>query len=104
MMATDYRHNNESHLVQMRDHARTIFSNGVEAADPRTAVVRTLHAELSSSQDRIVSKSHSSQLQEFFQRKVRIVAVGKAAITMAEGALECIPGHLLIEAPVVVTS
>jgi hydroxypyruvate reductase len=103
-MATDYQHNDKSHLAQMRNHARTIFASGVAAADPRAAVVRTLHAELSASQNRSPSKPHSSQLQELSQRKVRVIAVGKAAIGMAEGALECIPGHLLIEAPVVVTN
>ena len=103
-MVTDYHHNDESHLAQMRSHARTIFASGVAAADPRAAVVRTLNAEPSSFQSRSTSNPNSSQLQELLQRKVRVVAFGKAAITMTEGALECIPEHLLIEAPVVVTS
>ena len=103
-MATDYLHNDESHLAQMRNHARTIFASGVAAANPRAAVVRTLNAEPNSFQSRTTSKHHSSQLQELLQRKVRVVAFGKAAITMTEGALECVPEDLLIEAPVAVTS
>jgi hydroxypyruvate reductase len=63
-----------------------------------------LNAEPNSFQSRTTPKHHSSQLQELLQRKVRVVAFGKAAITMTEGALECVPEHLLIEAPVVVTS
>ncbi len=103
-MATDYQHNDESHLAQMRGHARTMFADAVAAADPRAAVVRTLNAKPSSFQSRSASKPDSSQLQEFSRRKVRVVAFGKAAITMTEGALECVPEDLLIEAPVAVTS
>ena len=103
-MATDYQHNDESHLAQMRGHARTMFADAVAAADPRAAVVRTLNAKPSSFQSRSASNPDSSQLQEFSQRKVRVVAFGKAAITMTEGALECVPEDLLIEAPVAVTS
>jgi hydroxypyruvate reductase len=104
MMATDYQHNGESHLAQMRNHVRTIFASGVAAADPRVAVAQTLQAEPSSSQHQGTSKHRNSQPQEFLHRKIRVVAFGKAAITMTEGALECIPEHLLIEAPLVVTS
>ena len=103
-MATDYQHNDESHLAQMRGHARTMFADAVAAADPRAAVVRTLNTEPSSFQSRNASNPDSSQLQELLQRKVRVVAFGKAAITMTEGALECVPEDLLIEAPVAVTS
>ena len=87
-MATDYQHNDKSHLAQMRDHARTMFADAVAAADPRAAVVRTLNAEPNSFQSRTTSKHHSSQLQELLKRKVRVIAFGKAAITMTEGALE----------------
>ena len=103
-MATDYQHNDESHLAQMRDHARTMFADAVAAADPRAAVVRTLHKQPNSSQIQSTAKSQSFQLQEFPRRKVRVVAFGKAAIPMTEGALECVPEDLLIEAPVAVTS
>ena len=103
-MATDYQHNDESHLAQMRGHARTMFADAVAAADPRAAVVRTLHKQPNSSQIQSTAKPQSFQLQEFSRRKVRVVAFGKAAITMTEGALECVPEHLLIEAPVAVTS
>ncbi len=103
-MATDYQHNDESHLAQMRGHARTMFADAVAAADPRAAVVRTLNTESNSFQSRNASNPDSSQLQELLQRKVRVVAFGKAAITMTEGALECVPEDLLIEAPVAVTS
>ena len=103
-MATDYQHNNESHLAQMRGHARTMFADAVAAADPRAAVVRTLHKQPNSSQIQSTAKPQSFQLQEFSRRKVRVVAFGKAAITMTEGALECVPEDLLIEAPVAVTS
>ena len=103
-MATDYRHNNNLRLTQMRDDARTIFASGVAAADPRAAVVRTLHKQPNSSQIQSTAKPQSFQLQEFSRRKVRVVAFGKAAITMTEGALECVPEDLLIEAPVAVTS
>ena len=103
-MATDYQHNDESHLAQMRGHARTMFADAVAAADPRAAVVRILNAKPSSFQSRSASNPDSSQLQELLQRKVRVVAFGKAAITMTEGALECVPEDLLIEAPVAVTS
>ena len=103
-MATDYQHSDESHLAQMRGHARTMFADAVAAADPRAAVVRTLNTEPSSFQSRNASNPDSSQLQELLQRKVRVVAFGKAAITMTEGALECVPEDLLIEAPVAVTS
>ena len=103
-MATDYQHNDESHLTQMRGHARTMFADAVAAADPRAAVVRTLHKQPNSSQIQSTAKPQSFQLQEFSRRKVRVVAFGKAAITMTEGALECVPEDLLIEAPVAVTS
>ena len=103
-MATDYQHNDESHLAQMRGHARTMFADAVAAADPRAAVVRTLHKQPNSSQIQSTVKPQSFQLQEFSRRKVRVVAFGKAAITMTEGALECVPEDLLIEAPVAVTS
>jgi len=103
-MATDYQHNDESHLAQMRGHARTMFADAVAAADPRAAVVRTLHKQPNSSQIQSTAKPQSFQLQEFSRRKVRVVAFGKAAITMTEGALECIPEDLLIETPVAVTS
>ena len=103
-MATDYQHNHESHLAQMRGHARTMFADAVAAADPRAAVVRTLHKQPNSSQIQSTAKPQSFQLQEFSRRKVRVVAFGKAAITMTEGALECVPEDLLIEAPVAVTS
>jgi len=103
-MATDYQHNDESHLAQMRNHARTMFADAVAAADPRAAVVRTLHKQPNSSQIQSTAKPQSFQLQEFSRRKVRVVAFGKAAITMTEGALECVPEDLLIEAPVAVTS
>ena len=103
-MATDYQHNDESHLAQMRGHARTMFADAVAAADPRAAVVRTLHKQPNSSQIQSTAKPQSFQLQEFSRRKVRVVAFGKAAITMTEGALECVPEDLLIEAPVAVTS
>ena len=103
-MATDYQHNDESHLAQMRGHARTMFADAVAAADPRAAVVRTLHKQPNSSQIESTAKPQSFQLQEFSRRKVRVVAFGKAAITMTEGALECVPEDLLIEAPVAVTS
>ena len=103
-MATDYQHNGESHLAQMRGHARTMFADAVAAADPRAAVVRTLHKQPNSSQIQSTAKPQSFQLQEFSRRKVRVVAFGKAAITMTEGALECVPEDLLIEAPVAVTS
>ena len=102
-MATDYQHNDESHLAQMRGHARTMFADAVAAADPRAAVVRTLHKQPNSSQIQSTAKPQSFQLQEFSRRKVRVVAFGKAAITMTEGALECVPEDLLIEAPVAVT-
>jgi len=103
-MATDYQHNDESHLAQMRGHARTMFADAVAAADPRAAVVRTLHKQPNSSQIQSTAKPQSFQLQEFSRRKVRVVAFGKAAITMTEGALECVPEDLLIETPVAVTS
>ena len=103
-MATDYQHSDESHLAQMRGHARTMFADAVAAADPRAAVVRTLHKQPNSSQIQSTAKPQSIQLQELLQRKVRVVAFGKAAITMTEGALECVPEDLLIEAPVAVTS
>jgi len=103
-MATDYQHNDESHLAQMRGHARTMFADAVAAADPRAAVVRALHKQPNSSQIQSTAKPQSFQLQEFSRRKVRVVAFGKAAITMTEGALECVPEDLLIEAPVAVTS
>ena len=103
-MATDYQHSDESHLAQMRGHARTMFADAVAAADPRAAVVRTLNTEPSSFQSQNTSNPNSFQLQEFSRRKVRVVAFGKAAITMTEGALECVPEDLLIEAPVAVTS
>ena len=103
-MATDYQHNDESHLAQMRGHARTMFADAIAAADPRAAVVRTLHKQPNSSQIQSTAKPQSFQLQEFSRRKVRVVAFGKAAITMTEGALECVPEDLLIEAPVAVTS
>ena len=103
-MATDYQHNDESHLAQMRGHARTMFADAVAAADPRAAVVRTLQKQPNSSQIQSTAKPQSFQLQEFSRRKVRVVAFGKAAITMTEGALECVPEDLLIEAPVAVTS
>ena len=103
-MATDYQHNDESHLAQMRGHARTMFADAVAAADPRAAVVRTLHKQPNSSQIQSTAKPQSFQLQEFSRRKVRVVAFGKAAIAMTEGALECVPEDLLIEAPVAVTS
>ena len=103
-MATDYQHSDESHLAQMRGHARTMFADAVAAADPRAAVVRTLHKQPNSSQIQSTAKPQSFQLQEFSRRKVRVVAFGKAAITMTEGALECVPEDLLIEAPVAVTS
>ena len=103
-MATDYQHNDESHLAQMRGHARTMFADAVAAADPRAAVVRTLHKQPNSSQIQSTAKPQNFQLQEFSRRKVRVVAFGKAAITMTEGALECVPEDLLIEAPVAVTS
>ena len=103
-MATDYQHNDESHLAQMRNHARTMFADAVAAADPRAAVVRTLHKQPNSSQIQSTAKPQSFQLQEFSRRKVRVVAFGKAAITMTEGALECVPEDLLIESPVAVTS
>ena len=103
-MATDYQHNDESHLAQMRGHARTMFADAVAAADPRAAVVRALHRQPNSSQIQSTAKPQSFQLQEFSRRKVRVVAFGKAAITMTEGALECVPEDLLIEAPVAVTS
>ena len=103
-MATDYQHNDESHLAQMRGHARTMFADAVAAADPRAAVVRTLHKQPNSSQIQSTAKPQSFQLQEFSRRKVRVVAFGKAAITMTEGALECVPEDLLIEAPVAITS
>ena len=103
-MATDYQHNDESHLTQMRGHARTMFADAVAAADPRAAVVRTLHKQPNSSQIQSTAKLQSFQLQEFSRRKVRVVAFGKAAITMTEGALECVPEDLLIETPVAVTS
>ena len=103
-MATNYQHNDESHLAQMRGHARTMFADAVAAADPRAAVVRTLHKQPNSSQIQSTAKPQSFQLQEFSRRKVRVVAFGKAAITMTEGALECVPEDLLIEAPVAVTS
>ena len=103
-MATDYQHNDESRLAQMRNHAHTMFADAVAAADPRAAVVRTLHKQPNSSQIQSTAKPQSFQLQEFSRRKVRVVAFGKAAITMTEGALECVPEDLLIEAPVAVTS
>jgi len=103
-MATDYQHSDESHLAQMRGHARTMFADAVAAADPRAAVVRTLHKQPNSSQIQSTAKPQSFQLQEFSRRKVRVVAFGKAAITMTEGALECVPEDLLIESPVAVTS
>jgi hydroxypyruvate reductase len=103
-MATDYQHNDELQLAQMRGHARTMFADAVAAADPRAAVVRTLHRQPNSSQIQSTAKPQSFQLQEFSRRKVRVVAVGKAAIPMTEGALECVPEDLLIEAPVAVTS
>jgi|TARA_Y100000815_G_scaffold161843_1_gene146846 hydroxypyruvate reductase len=81
-----------------------MFADAVAAADPRAAVVRTLHKQPNSSQIQSTAKPQSFQLQEFSRRKVRVVAFGKAAITMTEGALECVPEDLLIEAPVAVTS
>tara|TARA_B100000929_G_scaffold259329_1_gene223039 strand:- start:103 stop:1416 length:1314 start_codon:yes stop_codon:yes gene_type:complete len=81
-----------------------MFAGAVAAADPRAAVVRTLHKQPNSSQIQSTAKPQSFQLQEFSRRKVRVVAFGKAAITMTEGALECVPEDLLIEAPVAVTS
>jgi len=81
-----------------------MFADAVAAADPRAAVVRTLHKQPNSSQIQSTAKPQSFQLQEFSRRKVRVVAFGKAAITMTEGALECVPEDLLIDAPVAVTS
>lgn len=103
-MATDYQHNDESHLAQIRGHARTMFADAVAAADPRAAVVRILDKQPNSSQIQSTAKPQSFQLQEFSRRKVRVVAFGKAAITMTEGVLECVPEDLLIEAPVAVTT
>ena len=104
-MATDYQHNDESHLAQMRGHARTMFADAVAAADPRAAVVTDAHTpNRTHSKFGAPRNPRASQLQEFSQRKVRVVAFGKAAITMTEGALECVPEDLLIEAPVAVTS
>jgi hydroxypyruvate reductase len=81
-----------------------MFGDAVAAADPRAAVVRVLHKQPNSSQIQSTAKPQSFQLQEFSRRKVRVIAFGKAAITMTEGALECVPEDLLIEAPVAVTS
>lgn len=63
---------------EMRDQAKTIFSAGVAAADPYAAVVRALE-----SQPMLTAGEGGQTL---------ILAVGKAAMRMAEAAVELVSG------------
>ena len=103
MVATDYQHNNEYHLAQLREHARAVFTSGIEAADPKAAVVAALQAELSVFTNG-GPKAENSQPRRTTRRRVRIVAFGKAAIPMTDGVLECIPDDQLSAPPLIVTS
>ncbi len=70
--------------VALRDDALTVFAAGVEAADPARAVKRALRIGLGGGA--VIGRD-----EVLFPGKLRIVAVGKAACTMAQAALEVLP-------------
>ncbi len=68
----------------LRDDAISIFAAGVEAADPAAAVKRALRIGLGGGV--IVARD-----EVLFPGTLRIIAVGKAACTMARAAIEVVP-------------
>ena len=92
----------QSLTSRMRKDADDMFAHGVKAADPRAAVIQALETSRNSSPYKAPETNDTSQVG--LKRNVRIMAVGKAAIPMTLGALDCIPKDQLSATPLVVTS
>jgi len=85
----------------LRNDARNLFREGLDAADPYTAVVNALKAGSD-----IDGKFENTTYRSLrcSSSRIRIVAFGKAAIPMTEGALHSISEDQLSAPPLVVTN
>lgn len=78
---------NQDTTNRLREAALDIFHAGVRAADPRRAVQNSL--EIAASGQPVIAGEEVSRA-----RSLRIVALGKASVLMAEAALEMLPAEL----------
>lgn len=78
--------NDGNDMATLRDNAREIFDAGVAAADPHDAVAHALE----------IRDGEWAQAA-----KIRLIAVGKAAVPMVEAALEVLPRGKIAETLVV---
>ena len=90
-------------LLSLRQQARTIFQAGVAAANPYQAVQRAI----------TVAENHIAlQLDVTNPQKIRIgrwtkihlIALGKAACTMAKAVQDCVPAEWLADTALVITN
>lgn len=86
----------------LREHCLALFQAGVAAADPSAAVKQCLLVE--DDQLKIRLEPHSDRCRTAGWQKIHIIAFGKAACAMAEGARKSIPLYKLAEPGIVVTT
>ncbi|HXH04041.1 MAG TPA: DUF4147 domain-containing protein [Candidatus Competibacteraceae bacterium] len=87
-------------VAELRRAAVDIFRAGVAAADPRRAVEQALQVR----NGRLAIRRGDGSWREGDWRRIRLVAFGKAACAMTEGALARLEAAWLADQPIVVTN
>ncbi|MBL10733.1 MAG: glycerate kinase [Acidiferrobacteraceae bacterium] len=90
---------NDTSVLTLRKHAIEMFSEGVNAADPKAAVIRSLMSKTKYTLNESVH--HALNISKC---PIQIISFGKAAIPMIEGAIECIDNTRLKTMPIAVTN
>lgn len=90
-------------LKNIRQHAISIFQNGIDAADPYQAVKNCLtvaenHFEIA------LNLSDKSKILCGRWSKIHVIAFGKAAYKMTKAVTELIPKHRLAGMPLAITN
>jgi hydroxypyruvate reductase len=87
----------------LRQHALQLFQTGIDAADPYFAVQKNLVVAEDGLNITVGLDNEGGQRKTSWS-KIRLIAFGKAACSMAKAAVEIIPEHYLAGKPIVVTN
>lgn len=87
----------------LRHHALQLFQTGIDAADPYRAVQKNLLV-IEAGLNITLYLGNEGEQRKGSWSKIRLVAFGKAACSMAKAAIEIIPEDYLAGKPIVVTN
>jgi len=90
-------------ISQLRQHAISIFTAGVAAADPFAAIKRCL-AVVNGQLTITLDLQQPALKRTGHWQKIHVIAIGKAACAMAEAAQQIIPTELLAGPAVAITN